>query len=86
MLTDTQTIRFYQKLTDNLVELWRRGHRYEDMKMYMEGFITCLRYSNSIEPYLVHRLEEEAYRFLRDPSNFEIAYPQVQPQVDYDYY
>ncbi|MFN4952945.1 MAG: DUF6761 family protein, partial [Aphanizomenon sp.] len=27
MLQDTQTIRYYQKLTDAFVELWNRGYR-----------------------------------------------------------
>lgn len=83
MLTDTITIRYYQKLTDSLVDLWSRGNRYEDLRMYMEGYLTCLRQSNIIESYLIHRLEEEVFRFLRDPSNFELAIPQVQPERDY---
>jgi len=83
MLTDTITIRYYQKLTDSLVDLWSRGNRYEDLRMYMEGYLACLRQSNVIEGYLIHRLEEEVFRFLRDPSNFELAIPQVQPERDY---
>ncbi|ACK72761.1 conserved hypothetical protein [Gloeothece citriformis PCC 7424] len=82
MLQDTQTIRYYQKLTDALVDMWNRGHRYEEMRSYMDGFIACLRMTNIVEPYIIHRLEEDAYRFLRDPSNFEMALPQPEP----DYY
>jgi hypothetical protein len=84
MLTDAIAIRYYQKLTDGMVELWNRGHRYEDLRMYMDGYLACLRQCNLIEGYLIHRLEEEAFRFLRDPSNFELAMPQVEP--DHDYY
>ena len=84
MLTDHIAIRHYQKLTDGMVDLWNRGNRYEDLRMYMEGYLACLRQSNVIEGYLIHRLEEEAFRFLRDPSNFELAMPQVEP--DHDYY
>ncbi len=83
MLTDTIAIRYYQKLTDGMVDLWDRGNRYEDLRMYMEGYLACLRQSNMIEGYLIHRLEEEAFRFLRDPSNFELAMPQVQREHDY---
>ncbi|WP_013322593.1 DUF6761 family protein [Gloeothece verrucosa] len=82
MLQDTQTIRYYQKLTDDLVDMWNRGHRFEEMRAYMDGFFACLRLTNILEPYLIHRLEEDAYRFLRDPSNFEMALPQPEP----DYY
>ena len=82
MLTDTQIIRYYQKLTDALVDLWHRGHRFDEMRLYMDGFIACLRYTNSLEAYQIHRLEEEAFSFLRDPSNFELA----MPEVETDYY
>jgi len=49
----------------------------------MEGYLACLRQTNIIEPYLIHRLEEEAFRFLRDPSNFELAMPQMQKEHDF---
>ena len=38
---------------------------------------------NFVEQYLIHRLEEQALNFLRDPSNFELASPQTQMEVDY---
>nr|WP_283766158.1 DUF6761 family protein [Roseofilum capinflatum] len=78
MLQDTQTIRFYQKITDALVDLWNRGYRYDDLRMYLEGYLAALRHSNCIETYLVHRLEEEAYRYLRDRSNFEMPLPEPE--------
>ncbi|MEC4985370.1 MAG: DUF6761 family protein [Oscillatoria sp. PMC 1068.18] len=81
MLTDTNTIRYYQRLTDALVDSWRRGHRFDELRLYMDGYIAALRHSNAIEPYLIHRLEEEAFRFLRDPSNFELVMP--EPETDY---
>ncbi|WP_017305054.1 DUF6761 family protein [Spirulina subsalsa] len=84
MLTDTRSVRYYQRLTDALVELWRRGNRFSELQLYMDGYLACLRQSNALEPYLVHRLEEEVFRFLRDPSNFELA--MVQPQTEPDYY
>lgn len=83
MLIDTQSIRYYQRLTDALVELWQRGHRYEELRLYMDGYIASLRHSNILEAYLIHRLEEEVFRFLRDPSNFELSIPQTQMEVDY---
>lgn len=81
MLQDTQTIRYYQKLTDALVDMWNRGHRTDDLRLYLDGYLAALRQGNAIEPYLIHRLEEEATRFLYDPFSF--AVPQTQPETDY---
>ncbi|MDX2241225.1 MAG: DUF6761 family protein [Leptolyngbyaceae cyanobacterium bins.302] len=81
MLQDTLTIRFYQRLTDALVDLWNRGYRFDDLRMYLDGYLAALRHANSLEPYLIHRLEEEMTRFLYDPSNFENV--QTQPETDY---
>lgn len=75
MLQDRQSIRYYQKLTDAMVDLWQRGYRFEEIRMYMEGYIASLRQTNIMEIYLVHRLEEEAMSFLRDSSNFGIPVP-----------
>lgn len=83
MLTDPLTIRYYQRLTDAMVELWNRGRRYEELRLYMEGYIACLRHSNTLEPYLIHRLEDELFRFVRDPSNFELSMPQTEVERDY---
>lgn len=73
MLQDTHTIRHYQKLSDAMVDLWNRGYRYNDLHMYLEGYLASLKHSNALEAYQVHRLEEEALRYLRDPSNFELS-------------
>ena len=83
MLTEPLTIRYYQKLTDALVELWHRGRRYDELRLYMDGYIACLRQTNVLEAYLIHRLEEESCRFLRDPSNFELSLPQTEVERDY---
>ncbi|MEB3249156.1 MAG: DUF6761 family protein [Merismopediaceae bacterium] len=84
MLQDPLTIRYYQRLTDAMVDLWNRGRRMEELRLYTEGYLASLRHSNSLEPYLIHRLEEEAYAFLRNPSNFTL--PALVPEKDYDYY
>lgn len=83
MLTDHLAIKYYQKLTDGMVDLWNRGSRYEELRVYMDGYLACLRQTNIIEGYLIHRLEEEAFRFLRDPSNFETLMPQMERETDY---
>lgn len=80
MLQDTQTIRFYQRVTDALVEQWNRGYRYDELRLYLDGYLSALRHANAIEPYLIHRLEEEVTRYLNDPTSF--ATPQSEP----DYY
>ncbi|NJN76795.1 MAG: hypothetical protein HC796_12295 [Synechococcaceae cyanobacterium RL_1_2] len=85
MLQDTDTIRYYQRLTDAMVEMWQRGSHYEDIRNYMDGYIACLRHSNAIEAYLINRLEEDSFKFLRDPSNFELSMPRTQTELDYDY-
>lgn len=79
MLQDTLTIRFYQRLSDALVDLWNRGYRFDDLRMYLDGYLAALRHANSLEPYLIHRLEEEITRYLYDPSNFE----NTQSEPDY---
>jgi hypothetical protein len=84
MLQDTATIRHYQKLSDALVELWNRGYRFDDLRMYLDGYLAALRQTSTVEPYLIHRLEEEAHRFIYDPSNFAI--PELQPETEVKYY
>ena len=81
MLTNSQTMRYYQKLTDAMVDLWHRGRRFDEIQMYMDGYIACLRHSNILEAYLIHRLEDEVFRFLRDPSNFEMTQTQTETDV-----
>ncbi len=81
MLQNSQSIRHYQKLTDSMVDLWRRGYKFEEIRMYLDGYLSCLKQTNTIEPYQIHRLEEETMRFLRDPSNFELSVP--QPESEY---
>ncbi|MGD1901850.1 MAG: DUF6761 family protein [Geitlerinemataceae cyanobacterium] len=74
MLRDPATIRHYQNLTDTLVNLWERGYRADDFRMYLDGYLDALRRSNTIEIFQLHRLEEEAVRFINDPSNFQASY------------
>jgi hypothetical protein len=83
MLQDTRTIRYYQRLSDALVDYWNRGYRFDDLRMYLDGYLSALRHSDALEPYHVHRLEEEAMRFLYDPSNFEEPEPAFEVEHDY---
>ena len=86
ILQDLQTIRHYQTITDGMVDLWRRRYNFEEIRLYLDGYIACLRNSNFIEQYQIHKLEEQALSFLRDPSNFELSFPQTQMETDTDYY
>lgn len=85
MLQDTRTIRYYQQLTDALVFMWNRGYRFDELRLYVDGYLDALRHTNALEVYLIHRLEEEAMRYLRDPSNFEMI-PMPMPEPESDYY
>ena len=80
MLQDTLTIRYYQRVTDALVDLWNRGYRFDDLRLYVDGYLSALKHSSSLEPFLIHRLEEEVTRYLYDQSNFE------KPETAPDYY
>lgn len=79
MLQDALTIRYYQRLTDALVEQWNRGYRFDELRLYIDGYLAALRHSDAIEPYLINRLEEEVIRYVYDPSNFEVPQPQSEP-------
>jgi hypothetical protein len=85
LLQDTGTIRHYQKLTDSIVDLWDRGRRTDELRLYIDGYLAALRQSNSLEAYHIHRLEEEITRFLYDSSNFQ-SQTQMQTQAEYDFY
>ena len=82
MLQDARVIRYYQRITDTLVDYWNKGYRTDELRLYLEGYVTSLRHSGAIESYLINKLEQEAIRFLYDGSNFA----RVQPQVETDYY
>lgn len=83
MLRDTQTIRHYQRITDALTEMWHRGYRFDEQRQYVDGYLAALRNTNTLEPYLIHRLEEEVVRYIYDPSNFEMVQPEPEPEPDY---
>ncbi len=82
MLQHSESIRHYQKITDNMVDLWRRGYKFDEIKLHMDGYISCLRQTQTLEAYHINRLEEKAMSFLRDPSNFELS-SMVQRETDY---
>lgn len=84
MLQNAQTIRLYQKLTDAFVQMWNQGYRFDDLRLYLDGYLAALRHSSTIEPFHLHRLEEESIRFLYDRSNFDM--PMLQPLPESKYY
>jgi hypothetical protein len=79
MIDDTMTIRNYQKLTDSLVDMWDRGYRTDELRLFLDGYMSALRTMNALESHLIHRLEEEATKFLYDASNFSSPY-----QLEYE--
>jgi hypothetical protein len=78
MLQDAKAIRYYQRITDAFVDHWNRGYRTSDLRLYLEGYIAALRHSDALEPYLIHRLEEDTLRYLSDPSNFAVTQPEPE--------
>ncbi|HEY9690513.1 MAG TPA: DUF6761 family protein [Coleofasciculaceae cyanobacterium] len=78
MLQDPRAVRHFQKIADRIAELWDRGYRFDDMRMYLDGYLAALRYTEALEAFSINRLEEEATRYLYDPSNYDM----VQPQAD----
>ena len=84
MLQNAQTIRLYQKITDAFVQMWNQGYRFDDLRLYLDGYLAALRHSSTIEPFHLHRLEEESIRFLYDRSNFDM--PMLQPEPESRYY
>lgn len=82
MLRDAQTIRYYQRLTDALTDQWNRGYRFDELRLYLDGYLAALRHSSALEPYLIHRLEEEVARYLYDPTNFITP----EPEAERDFY
>jgi hypothetical protein len=51
--------------------------------MYLEGYLAALRHSDALEPFQVHRLEEEMLRFVYDTSNFAEPETQLEPERGY---
>ena len=86
MLQDSLTIRYYQRLSDATVELRNRGYRFDDLRLYVDGYIAALRHTDTLEPYHINRLEEEMVRYLHDPSNFETPEPELEPLPEYERY
>jgi len=80
MLQDTQSIRYYQKITDTLVDFRSRGYPFDELRMYSEGYFACLRQTNVLESHLINRLEAEVLRFLQDPSNFLMPLPEPETE------
>jgi hypothetical protein len=79
MLQDARAIRYYQRITDALVLHWDRGYRTSELRLFLEGYLAALRHTDALDPYLIHRLEEDSLRYLHDPSNF--AVPQAEPEI-----
>jgi hypothetical protein len=83
MLQTIETVGYYQKITDALVEMWHRGYRFDDLRLYLDGYLAALRSTNVLESYQINRVEEEVMRYIYDPSNFELL--ELQREPDYRY-
>jgi hypothetical protein len=56
MLQDAKAIRYYQRITDALVDHWNRGYRTTELRLFLEGYLAALRHADALEPYWVNRL------------------------------
>ncbi len=81
MLQDYRLIRHYQALTDALVDFYRRGYNPADLRLLVDGYLLSLRTAGVLEPYEIHRIEEDVVRFMMDPSNFSDPDEQLEPQL-----
>lgn len=82
MLQDAIAIRHYQKITDSLVEMSDRGYRTTDeMRLFLDGYLSALKFSDAVEIHHIHRLEDEVIRFVYDSSNFASPY-EFEMEVD----
>ena len=79
MLQDPKAIRHFQKLADAIAELWHRGRRYDELRLYVDGYLAALRYTDALDAYWVNRLEAEVIRYLYDPSNYQQVQTEVEP-------
>jgi hypothetical protein len=79
MLQDARVIRYYQRITDTLVDYWNKGYRSDELRLYLEGYLASMRHSGAVESYLINQLEQEAIRFLYDSSSFMVAQPEAEP-------
>ena len=64
------------------MEQWNRGYRFDELRLYVDGYLAALRHTDAVEPYWINRLEDEVIRYLHDVSNFEMP----QPQPDFRQY
>lgn len=81
MLQDPKAIRHFQKLADVIADHWHRGYRFDDLRLYIDGYLAALRYTETLEVYWINRLEQEITRYLYDPSNYE--QPQTQMETGF---
>lgn len=52
--------------------MWNCGYCYEEMCIYLDGYLVFLRIFKVIELFLINRLEEEMICYMYDFLNFEI--------------
>jgi hypothetical protein len=48
MLQDAKAIRYYQRITDALVDHWNRGYRTTELRLFLEGYLAALRLADAL--------------------------------------
>jgi hypothetical protein len=58
-----RVIRYYQYLTDNLMELYQRGYQPSELRLFLDGYLSALRHSE-LGLSEVNEIDERARDFL----------------------
>ena len=69
-LDDPVAIRHFQSICDACQELTDRYHSPSELRIYADGYLHALRRSATLDPRVLHRLEQLIDRWILDPSSF----------------
>ena len=69
-LDDPAAIRHFQSLCDACQELTNRYHSPSELRIYADGYLHALRRTATLDPPVLHRLEQLIDRWILDPSSF----------------
>jgi hypothetical protein len=78
-MESTRVIRYYQYLTDNLMELYQRGYQPSELRLFLDGFLSALRHSE-LDLADVNSIEERARSFLYQVQDIA-PYLETEPQT-----
>lgn len=74
-----RVIRYYQYLTDNLMELYQRGYQPSELRLFLDGYLSALRHSE-LELSEVNQIDERARDFLYQVQDI-VPYLETETQT-----